>query len=436
MHAHFARSGFLFFLWSPNLGFGQVQAPHSLVAGTMDGLLAETDSITTSMPSPLCEIQLEDPGQGIYDMFCTCDKTISLPLLTPTPDNGNKYSSCGYQSYPAGVKSSPHATSTGTTNTLHTPSNSSHAVFSITAAPSHESKQGRYSNATSTGESTCVLSEPYCSFRGPEHALDGLRESCMLWDPECPGNKSMAMENMPFEVMNQLYNNPCFSNSTAECSARNPPGRMSEFDKVRSWMRSPQCRSSSAEYKVLHGYASDIHHLGAIDKPPYFSCCYVCQLEVYNADVYYFPSPDMDTSCQSIIGDKRLPLENGATYEEVGYGPNHLSTVAYWGCVTWMTTSTPYPVIWQNTVTLATVATLGSMTTKQHLYNPWLSNSSLCSSYRNISEPPSSLPGYEVQEPIDFAIHKPLKARAHSLVGTTGHSGQRESTMVLDGFTL
>ena len=43
------------------------------------------------------------------------------------------------------------------------------------------------------------------------------------------------------------------------------------------------------------------------------SCCGVCETNVDNVEIYYWPKPDVNTSCLSIIGDSIRPIDFGAT---------------------------------------------------------------------------------------------------------------------------
>ncbi len=94
--------------------------------------------------------------------------------------------------------------------------------------------------------------------------------------------------------------------------------------------------------------------------------------------------------------------------------------------------STPYSEKWPDTVTLATIATIGPMSIKQHVFNRWSSDPSLRTSYRNVSAPPSSLSGFQITPIYGRDIFKSIRARAHSLIGgsnTTGVDDRPINTM-------
>ena len=115
----------------------------------------------------------------------------------------------------------------------------------ITAAPTggstcrNESQIGPYSN------NTCVLQDQYCSLQGRGHALDGMRDVCVLWDNSCCGNNASAAENYWNEHLNAVTSNACFFSYSPECARSNPPGRMSAFAGLKDWMRGPQCFESN-----------------------------------------------------------------------------------------------------------------------------------------------------------------------------------------------
>lgn len=427
----------LMFQTLPNAASGYLQAPHPPAVQVFNVSSTFLGNLSTSTATPSCSVQKEDPDAGIYATYCTCDETISLLLLTPTPDNGDIAASCSYTSVPQSAKLDdiPSITAVASTTIGHAfPSYQSSRNLLITAAPViGEASLPTNQSAKATG---CVLTDAYCSLRGPGHALDGLKDTCMLWNPSCSGNKTIALLNMSM-VMQTLYENNCFYALSEDCNTRNPPGRIPEFAKVKSWMRSPQCRSSSAEYNMMKGYASAIDRIGADDTLSNFTCCYDCGLGIYNADVYYWPSANLNTSCESIIGDQRLPPDHGATIQEDAWG-EFSTTVTYWGCVTRLNNRARSQT-WLDTVTLATLATFGSMPVKQYAFNPWSLNASLCPSYSLPLVAPSSTPGDWVAQFQARDVTKSVHTRAHSLIvrsNTTGSDGLPISTMVSDGFTL
>lgn len=308
------------------MSFGYAMSPHFPVNQTFGFSSVGLDNQSTSAPTPSCTVQKQDPDRGIYAVYCVCDEIISLPLITPTPPTANISASCESVSFSESVIADPtpdtdlSSLSTGDNSQTPRPtpgdgfSSLKHGVLinyistrrieesirsmyyrptgsekiphvnnTITLSPIHSLNQ---SSKTNHRTATCPLEEAYCSLSGYTHALDRLRNVCMLWDSNCTGDRKAAMRAMPVK-MNGLYRNQCFKELVNDCTERNPPGRVSELAKLKSWMRSPQCHSSSAEYKVMQGYASDLQHLGHPWNSPYFQCCWDCSLEVYNADVYY-----------------------------------------------------------------------------------------------------------------------------------------------------
>ena len=54
------------------------------------------------------------------------------------------------------------------------------------------------------------------------------------------------------------------------------------------------------------------------------NCCHGCDITAGNADIFYWPEPDANTDCLSIVGDEVLPVTYGATTDDNDY--------LYWGC--------------------------------------------------------------------------------------------------------
>ena len=96
-----------------------------------------------------------------------------------------------------------------------------------------------------------------------------------------------------------------------------PPATSSLWSTLKSWMREPACASSSLEYS------------SAVRQPPaqdvMYGCCGPCAIDGPNVDVYYWPSPEANTSCLNIIGTSVNPPTEGATtrdhYTYWGYTP-------------------------------------------------------------------------------------------------------------------
>ena len=60
-------------------------------------------------------------------------------------------------------------------------------------------------------------------------------------------------------------------------------------------------------------------------------CCGSCEMNVQNVDIYYWPEPNVNTSCLSIIGDSVRPVDYGATRSVWTDGTETVNDT-YWGC--------------------------------------------------------------------------------------------------------
>lgn len=118
-------------------------------------------------------------------------------------------------------------------------------VTPITTAPAEISTCNNLSSDPSYSGSTCALQDTYCSLQGSGHALDGLRDVCVLWDKSCCGNSALAPNNYWKDDLDLITSNACFFDSLPDCTMSNPPGRMSAFGAFKNWMRAPQCYASN-----------------------------------------------------------------------------------------------------------------------------------------------------------------------------------------------
>lgn len=140
-----------------------------------------------------------------------------------------------------------------------------------------------------------------------------MEEECVLWDSTCTGNKTAAIVGFFSETEGILGWNECFQNETSSCSSTD----LAEVQKLKDWMRTAECRALEVEFAKLNG--SDTPY----DCGP--SCCGCGGIYANNVDVYYWPEPDANTSCLSIVGNSAFPLTQGATSNAAGM---------YWGCST------------------------------------------------------------------------------------------------------
>ena len=237
-------------------------------------------------------------------------------------------------------------------------------------------------------------------------------DQCLLWDASCSGNRTMAIERF-FDIAFsdqfpddtntnwKILDNECFTQdymfvNQLYCGIYNSPERLSNFEKIKSWMRSPQCVSvanewiamtghpwsyvfdpdfneSRADYIANDAFYEDVNESrtgstydNSSDGVP--SCCGVCSVSAQNVDLYYWPEPEANLSCTSIIGESIRPLDYGATTS---------ATDTYWGC----NTTYSHPIIshpgesttYVEVITTAVITTIGSLAVKLFSYSPWSS---------------------------------------------------------------
>ena len=215
-------------------------------------------------------------------------------------------------------------------------------------------------NASSTpaGDAVCLLGEARCNSTGITATIDGpkipglgngLPDQCMLWNSTCSGNKTLALDTF-FDTTGSylLTENTCFVKPQPICSKYESPAALKEFAEIKSWMRSPQCMSSSALWASMHGEP-------AMSTAQGLSCCNTCYLSGQSVDIFYWPEPGADTSCLSIIGEKVNAIDEGATTYQDSLMEE---ATTYWGC----TAATP--VSGGNIITTAEIRSIGSLTYK------------------------------------------------------------------------
>lgn len=180
---------------------------------------------------------------------------------------------------------------------------------------------------------------------------------CVLWDPNCKGNRTVAAEQFfglskdnSSGTMLDLLVDPCFDGQGTDASGTNctssllDPASASFSSAAKSYMREPQC---SKDYESIQPLSSRT----------FDDCCGTCYIYGPNVDVYYWPEPDADTSCLSIIGSDVVPLDVGAQTDEAG--------VVYWAA------STNLYDIYVPTVTTALITTINGVVVKEAIANPW-----------------------------------------------------------------
>ena len=180
---------------------------------------------------------------------------------------------------------------------------------------------------------------------------------CILWDPNCNGNKTLAAEQFFGQskanssgTMLDLLVDPCFNGHETDASGTNctssllNPASASFSSAAKTYMREPQC---SKDYESIQPVSSRVWE----------NCCGTCYIYGPNVDVYYWPDPSADTSCLSIIGSDVVPLNGGAQTDGAG--------IVYWAA------STNLYDIYVPTVTTAIITTINGIVVKEAVKNPW-----------------------------------------------------------------
>ena len=227
-------------------------------------------------------------------------------------------------------------------------------------------------------------------------SLSNFDSVCVLWDVNCTGNRTQALWDFFEATVVELERDNCFQTSLPNCSHV----RALEFQKVKDWMRSPPCMSSRSEF-------NSVFRTRAMLGEDF--CCNECYLYGDNVDVYYWPDPGADTSCTSLIGSEINSPDIGATTDGAG---------VHWDCTTPGNGLLDFPVV------TATITSIGSLTFKATLRDPW-------------APPLSCLGTTSTSKDIDPLDR--ILARGHSLIippSATQENGMRVTTVVTDGFTL
>ena len=300
----------------------------------------------------------------------------------------------------------------------------------------------------------CDLADEFCSFKDANGTIReaspvNMSDQCVLWDTSCSGNKTRAMEKFfsaafPDGDDNSLdlriTDNKCFalrgSSSQSDCVTYNPPDRLIEWQKMKDWMRSPQCVLAAEQWENMTGHPWGFIFDGGIPQNESYgssdpsgltpSCCSFCDVQVQNVDLYYWPEPDANLSCLSTIGESMRPLDYGATTTILNLGSS-LSTRTYWVCEA---TESKDPGYTLRDLVIATVSTIGSLAVKLPLHNPW--SPSPCIEDKNGSQGLNRSIKYRDRHP---SIH----ARDHSLLipsSITQTGSLPVSTVVSGDFTL
>ena len=310
----------------------------------------------------------------------------------------------------------------------------------------------------------CAIDDLYCSFQSNvsngNTSIKAFKDQCLLWDTSCSGNRTSAIEEFFNNTIEPLIGNQCFSQFDAgvqagdpglsipfvgesgivqldniipsDCKDYNPSERISEWQEIKSWMRSPSCVSAQDEWKDAGGKPAPNNSTGVKE-----SCCEGCVVGAQNVDIYYWPEPDVDTSCLSIIGSSVNPLTYGAT---TGALAGVLET--YWACLAKTPVTSSYSDEFlassggitsvYSMIPTAQITTVGSLTVKVPLLNPW--SSSPC--IENDTAPQGS---NSSNSSVNLHVRHAVQARNHTLLipsSITQEYGASVSTVVMGNFTL
>lgn len=302
---------------------------------------------------------------------------------------------------------------------------------------------------------TCAIKDLYCLPEGKNgtvgkiHATN-IDDTCLLWDSSCSGNRSFARDTF-FDptFQHDLLGNRCFVlagsmnlGNTSDCDKYNPLGRISEFQDIKNWMRSQQCVSVAKEWTAIAESNFDPDSQLAVQMDPHRyhvveaangSCCDVCYTFVDNVDIYYWPEPDVNTSCLSIIGNSIKPIDAGATRDVWSWGTS-TTTDIYWGCQpeisTFYDTRMSKSFTYTEPIRTAEIRTIGSLSVKVYLSDPW--SPSPCTETNIMSQESSG--SIQVRD-----RHVTMYGRDHTLIiqsSITHADNLPVTTMVSGNFTL
>ena len=297
----------------------------------------------------------------------------------------------------------------------------------------------------------CLLGDPACSHPKVTATIDApqpvpdLTYQCRLWNTSCSEahGQQKAIYAFFHNTQFNLQANSCFMNYSLDCSAYETKEMLAEFKDIKNWMRQSDCLASSTIYDSLAGLPLPTQAAAGDG----VSCCNICDIEADNVDVYYWPSPKADTSCLSVIG-KSLPIDYGATTAKDGN--------VYWGCT--VPNAGPYDAQY---IATAAIESVGPITYKRYLDNPWDPPSCTGNAASSLSPQPSEAKGggaitaaKQVQgaqsgsqtasQPKSTVPsgngHQPaMQARAHSILvpRASNHTNASVATTVVSGsFTL
>ena len=231
-----------------------------------------------------------------------------------------------------------------------------------------------------------------------------LGHDCIIWNNSCRGDRPSAIESFFDHTYEDLLGHSCFFAPWEErCLHLYDASELSQIHYLKDWVRTPECWSSFSEYNRTHGFSL---YNGNMEHNNF--CCKLCNSFSENVELFYWPDPDDDTSCLSILGNTTSAFTDGATTDGSG--------MTYWGC-----TQTPGSVL-----TTAIVETWGNMTLKVTIIDPW--GPLQCPTEATLSRRFMVFGGTSTE---DWSILTP-----RSVISIVSNNEIPVSTMVSDGFTL
>ena len=218
-------------------------------------------------------------------------------------------------------------------------------------------------DVTATIQPVCTTDTGRCGIgwtpiRNREQLERELQAESCLFDGTC-GDNATAVEDSFFGSQGTME---FLSSQEGPCGWGNPdfespkclPGMMDVLDPVLTWMRGGECRS---KYRSYDAFETKVTSLG---------CCEYCDFKSGNVDLFYWPDPNADTSCLSIVAPGEVSIDYGATTDpSVG--------VPQWGSVYWGCTSFIGKTKVINTIASldSSITSLPGITSKIYLLNPW-----------------------------------------------------------------
>ena len=317
----------------------------------------------------------------------------------------------------------------------------------------------------------CAINDNYCSFEGNNRTKDlttkVFNDQCLLWDTSCSGNRALAMDEFFNTTEGLLFDNLCFSQFSSgvpagdtdisipeepvgssvvdiddvipsDCKKYNPPERLSEWQDIKSWMRSSGCVLAQKEW--TKGGGQGAYNISSEVTP---SCCGLCNVGAENVDLYYWPEPGVNTSCLSVVGASVNPIAYGATTGVVGDS----EAGTYWACSAKVPATSTYTYAGTNSadaetitsvypiITTASITTIGSLAVKVSLINPWFS--SPCIETDTIPQASNGSNG--LNSSTELHVRHAVQARGHTLLipsSITQENGSPVSTVILGNSTL